>query len=137
VSAFWAVEHLDVIEHISLGILPCAVGLSLDLHPPQQLEKVSAALSWRLPRRLMLPSMLLAFRKLCQSPLLNLLPWQSPIDQSEEFYPVGSIPKMAKASQAQVIAEGIELAEELAALAKMGVDLLQGYLLCRPQEPPA
>ncbi|MHA6494697.1 bifunctional diguanylate cyclase/phosphodiesterase [Pseudomonas borbori] len=49
---------------------------------------------------------------------------------------VGSILKMAKASRAQVIAEGIELEEELAVLAEMGIDLLQGYLLCRPQENP-
>ncbi|TIH08453.1 bifunctional diguanylate cyclase/phosphodiesterase [Pseudomonas leptonychotis] len=49
---------------------------------------------------------------------------------------VGSILKMAKASRAQVIAEGIELPEELAVLSEMGVDLLQGYLLCRPQEQP-
>ena len=50
---------------------------------------------------------------------------------------VGSILKMAKASRAQVIAEGIELAEELAVLSEMGVDLLQGYLLGRPEEQPA
>ena len=49
---------------------------------------------------------------------------------------VGSILQMAKASRAQVIAEGIELPEELAILAEMGVDLLQGYLLGRPQEQP-
>lgn len=49
---------------------------------------------------------------------------------------VGSILKMAKASRAQVIAEGIELPEELAVLAEMGLDLVQGYLLCRPQEQP-
>lgn len=49
---------------------------------------------------------------------------------------VGSILKMAQASRAQVIAEGIELPEELAVLAEMGVDLLQGYLLSRPQEQP-
>lgn len=49
---------------------------------------------------------------------------------------VGSILKMARASRAQVIAEGIELAEELAILIEMGVDLVQGYLLCRPQEQP-
>jgi len=49
---------------------------------------------------------------------------------------VGSILQMAKASRAEVIAEGIELAEELAVLSEMGVDLLQGYLLCRPQEQP-
>src|SRR3989344_7663427 len=49
---------------------------------------------------------------------------------------VGSILKMANASRAQVIAEGIELPEELAVLTEMGVDLVQGYLLCRPQEHP-
>jgi len=49
---------------------------------------------------------------------------------------VGSILQMAKASRAQVIAEGIEQPEELSVLAEMGVDLLQGYLLSRPQETP-
>ncbi|MEK1907496.1 MAG: bifunctional diguanylate cyclase/phosphodiesterase [Pseudomonas sp.] len=49
---------------------------------------------------------------------------------------VGSILKMAKASRAQVIAEGIELVEELAVLTEMGVDLVQGYLLSRPLEQP-
>ncbi|MFJ4373707.1 bifunctional diguanylate cyclase/phosphodiesterase [Pseudomonas japonica] len=49
---------------------------------------------------------------------------------------VGSILQIAKASRAQVIAEGIELAEELTVLTEMGVDLVQGYLLCRPQEHP-
>ncbi|HGY3559211.1 TPA: EAL domain-containing protein [Pseudomonas putida] len=47
---------------------------------------------------------------------------------------VGSILQIARASKAQVIAEGIELAEELAVLVEMGVDLVQGYLLGRPQE---
>lgn len=49
---------------------------------------------------------------------------------------VGSILQIAKASRAQVIAEGIELQEELDVLAEMGVDLVQGYLLGRPQEYP-
>lgn len=49
---------------------------------------------------------------------------------------VGSILQIARASRAQVIAEGIELIEELAVLTEMGVDLVQGYLLCRPQENP-
>jgi diguanylate cyclase (GGDEF)-like protein len=49
---------------------------------------------------------------------------------------VGSILQIAKASRAQVIAEGIELPEELTVLSEMGVDLVQGYLLCRPQEHP-
>ncbi len=47
---------------------------------------------------------------------------------------VGSILQIARASRAQVIAEGIELAEELKVLTDMGVDLVQGYLLGRPQE---
>lgn len=50
---------------------------------------------------------------------------------------VESILKIARASRAQVIAEGIELREELAVLANMGIDLVQGYLLGRPQELPA
>ncbi|MFB4394770.1 MULTISPECIES: GGDEF domain-containing protein [unclassified Pseudomonas] len=49
---------------------------------------------------------------------------------------VGSILQIARASRAQVIAEGIELGEELSVLSEMGVDLLQGYLLGRPQEFP-
>ncbi|WP_448682344.1 bifunctional diguanylate cyclase/phosphodiesterase [Pseudomonas nicosulfuronedens] len=49
---------------------------------------------------------------------------------------VGSILKMAHASRAQVIAEGIETPEELAVLSEMGVDLVQGYLLGRPNETP-
>lgn len=49
---------------------------------------------------------------------------------------VGSMLHMAKASRATVIAEGIELPEELATLTEMGVDLIQGYLLARPQEHP-
>jgi diguanylate cyclase (GGDEF)-like protein len=49
---------------------------------------------------------------------------------------VGSMLQMAKASRALVIAEGIELQEELAVLIDMGVELVQGYLLCRPQEHP-
>lgn len=49
---------------------------------------------------------------------------------------VESILKIARASRAQVIAEGIELPEELAVLSDMGVDLVQGYLLGRPLERP-
>ncbi|MBA1205280.1 EAL domain-containing protein [Pseudomonas capeferrum] len=49
---------------------------------------------------------------------------------------VGSILQIARASRAQVVAEGIELPEELAVLTDMGVDLVQGYLLGRPQEFP-
>ena len=50
---------------------------------------------------------------------------------------VGSILKMAEASRAQVIAEGIETHEELSTLASMGVDLVQGYLLGRPTDRPS
>lgn len=51
---------------------------------------------------------------------------------------VGSILDMAKASRAHVIAEGIELPEELEVLQDMGVDWVQGYLLGRPEaHPPA
>lgn len=50
---------------------------------------------------------------------------------------VGSILKIARTSRALVIAEGIELPEELAVLMDMGVDLVQGYLIARPQEQPS
>ncbi|WP_313087636.1 bifunctional diguanylate cyclase/phosphodiesterase [Pseudomonas sp.] len=49
---------------------------------------------------------------------------------------VESILKIARASRAQVIAEGIELHAELEILGDMGVDLVQGYLLGRPSEEP-
>lgn len=38
-AASSVVEHLDVIEYISRGLLPCAVDLSLDPFTLQQLEK--------------------------------------------------------------------------------------------------
>lgn len=50
---------------------------------------------------------------------------------------VESIMKIARASRAQVIAEGIEQSEELRILSDMGIDLVQGYLLGRPEEIPA
>ncbi|MGI3130044.1 bifunctional diguanylate cyclase/phosphodiesterase [Halopseudomonas pachastrellae] len=50
---------------------------------------------------------------------------------------VSSILQMAKASRAQVIAEGIELQEELAVLQEIGIDWVQGYLLGRPDSHPA
>ena len=37
--AFRVVKHLDVIEHIGPGILPCTVDLSLDSLPFQQLKE--------------------------------------------------------------------------------------------------
>jgi len=50
---------------------------------------------------------------------------------------VESIMKIARASRSQVIAEGIELSEELEILSDMGIDLVQGYLLGRPEEKPS
>ncbi|KJZ44458.1 hypothetical protein VC35_16625 [Pseudomonas fluorescens] len=74
-TSFWIVKHLDVIEYITTSILPRGVDFSLDSFPFQQLEKLSAtALSWQLPRRLMLATRLLAFKKLRQSELLYWLP---------------------------------------------------------------
>ncbi|WP_339859429.1 bifunctional diguanylate cyclase/phosphodiesterase [Pseudohongiella acticola] len=49
---------------------------------------------------------------------------------------VGSILNMAKASRSHVIAEGIELSEELRVLEGMGVDWVQGYWLGRPEPAP-
>ncbi len=49
---------------------------------------------------------------------------------------VASILKMAGASRAQVIVEGVEQPGELATLIGLGVDLVQGYLLSRPLEHP-
>lgn len=49
---------------------------------------------------------------------------------------VGSLLNMAKASNARIIAEGIELVEELNVLREMGVDWVQGYLLGRPEAHP-
>jgi EAL domain-containing protein (putative c-di-GMP-specific phosphodiesterase class I)/GGDEF domain-containing protein len=49
---------------------------------------------------------------------------------------VGSILDMAKASSAHIIAEGIELPEELEVLQEMGIDWIQGYLLGRPEAHP-
>lgn len=50
---------------------------------------------------------------------------------------VGSILQVARTARARVIAEGVEQPGELQLLARMGVDLVQGYLLGRPQERPA
>ncbi|WP_022963528.1 bifunctional diguanylate cyclase/phosphodiesterase [Halopseudomonas pelagia] len=50
---------------------------------------------------------------------------------------VGSILSLAKASQAHIIAEGIEQTEELKVLEDMGVDWVQGYWLGRPETEPA
>jgi len=50
---------------------------------------------------------------------------------------VASLLRMAKASGARIVAEGLERAEELATLSELGVDLLQGYLFARPAEHPS
>jgi hypothetical protein len=63
-TSFWVVKHLDVIEYIPTSILLRGVDFSDDSFPFQQPEKLSAtALSWHLPRRLILASRLLAFKK--------------------------------------------------------------------------
>ncbi|MDT8429811.1 MAG: EAL domain-containing protein [Pseudomonadales bacterium] len=49
---------------------------------------------------------------------------------------VGSILTMAKTSRSHVIAEGIELPEELSVLEEMGVDWVQGFWLGRPEANP-
>ncbi len=49
---------------------------------------------------------------------------------------VGSMLNMARASQAHIIAEGIEQREELETLSSMGVDWVQGYWLGRPEAEP-
>lgn len=50
---------------------------------------------------------------------------------------VDSILRMAKASRARVIAEGIELKEELDVLENLGAEMAQGFWLGRPQACPA
>ena len=44
---------------------------------------------------------------------------------------------MAKALNMRVVAEGVELEEQLEALKEMGCDYLQGFLLSRPIPPVA
>jgi hypothetical protein len=49
------IKHFDVIKNITAGFFPRSVDLFLYPFTFQQLEKLSAtALSWQLPRRLML-----------------------------------------------------------------------------------
>jgi EAL domain-containing protein (putative c-di-GMP-specific phosphodiesterase class I) len=45
---------------------------------------------------------------------------------------VRAIQQLGQVLQRRVVAEGIETAEQLASLRKMGVDAGQGYLLARP-----
>jgi EAL domain-containing protein (putative c-di-GMP-specific phosphodiesterase class I) len=49
---------------------------------------------------------------------------------------VGSILDIARASGTQVIAEGIEMHDEVRVLQALGIDLLQGYLFGRPLAAP-
>ena len=46
---------------------------------------------------------------------------------------VGAVLRLGTDLGLQVVAEGVEEPEQLAALADMGMPLVQGYLLCRPQ----
>ena len=55
VTTLWVVEHLDVIEDISPGILPGWVNLAANPFSLISWKKLSAnAISWHLPRRLMM-----------------------------------------------------------------------------------
>jgi diguanylate cyclase (GGDEF)-like protein len=49
---------------------------------------------------------------------------------------VTSLYRMASASNCQVIAEGVELAEELKVLQKIGIGFVQGYYFARPESIP-
>jgi EAL domain-containing protein (putative c-di-GMP-specific phosphodiesterase class I)/GGDEF domain-containing protein len=49
---------------------------------------------------------------------------------------VRSIMEMARASGAQVIAEGLEQEDDLTQVRKLGVSLCQGYLFARPSQQP-
>ena len=48
---------------------------------------------------------------------------------------VQTVVQLAKNLQMKVIAEGVESIEELAALEKMGCDLIQGFLFSKPLPP--
>ena len=56
---------------------------------------------------------------------------QSPIRQRL----VASMTSLCKEMNMQVVAEGIELREELASVRRSGCDLLQGYLFAKPGPP--
>lgn len=45
---------------------------------------------------------------------------------------IGAVQYLARHFGAQVIAEGVETAEDLAEIVGLGIDLIQGFLLCRP-----
>lgn len=49
---------------------------------------------------------------------------------------IGAVRYLGRHFGAEVIAEGIETGEDLAELLDLGVDLIQGFLLCRPAPPP-
>jgi len=49
---------------------------------------------------------------------------------------IGMILNLARTLDLEVIAEGIETPEQLAALRELGAELGQGYLLGRPSSPP-
>jgi len=48
---------------------------------------------------------------------------------------VGSMMSIARDLGSQVIAEAIETVAERRMLEQLGVDLMQGYLFCRPEKP--
>ena len=68
VSALWIVEHLDIVEDVVPGLVAANVDSAANALPLESLKKLFAtALSWQLPRRLMLCSRLCALRKSRQS----------------------------------------------------------------------
>jgi len=75
-AAFYVVEHLDVIKHITSSIFPRGVDFSLDPFPFQKLEKaLGHGVVMTVASALMLATKLFAFKKLRQSELLYWLPW--------------------------------------------------------------
>jgi hypothetical protein len=62
------IKHFDVIKNIAAGFFPRSVGLFFIRSRFSNWKKLSAtALSWQLPRRLMLPSRPCDFRNDCHS----------------------------------------------------------------------
>jgi diguanylate cyclase len=56
-------------------------------------------------------------------------------DDAEDLAIVNAIVALAKAVDLRVVAEGVETMEQQAALAEMGCDEIQGYLISRPVMP--
>ena len=73
---FGVVKHFNVIEHILSGFIPICINLHRIRSRLSNWKKLSAtALSWQLPRRLMLPSRPCVLRNALKSWLVYWLPW--------------------------------------------------------------